>query len=354
MSGGVDSSVAALLLQQQGYRVIGAFMKNFSDTKSKLTGECAWVEERKSALRIAALLGIPLITLDYEREYKMSVIEPMFAGYKRGLTPNPDILCNTIIKFPFLWEAARKHKADFIATGHYARIRKTRRGLQLLRGKDRKKDQSYFLAELSQADLEHTLFPLGNLTKHKVRAIAKKHHFPNWNKPGTRGICFVGKQDMQAFLKKRIKEKRGVVKSPEGVLLGTHRGISFYTIGQKAGEHVGIILEKPHGLESKRFYVASKNMEKNELIVASEGHPALLTKTVTLAHFYRTNPRKLLPLRGLRARIRHLGKLHAGTLTKNGSWYTFTFAAAQEAVAPGQRLVLYKGEQVVASGEIRL
>lgn len=351
MSGGVDSSVAALLLKQQGFKVIGAFMKNFSDTKNKLTGECAWVDERKSALKIAASLNISLITLDYENEYKKQVINPMFADYRKGITPNPDILCNTIIKFPFLWKAAQQHDAQYIATGHYARIKKTKKGFQLLQGKDKQKDQSYFLAELSQKDLGHTLFPIGNYTKDQIRKIAKKHKFHNWNKLGTRGICFVGKQDMQNFLKQRIKEKPGKVCAPDGSFLGTHRGVAFYTIGQKAGEHIGINITKPRGLEGSRFYIASKNTKKNELIIAPKGHPALLTKTVFLKKFHFINPKEKPPSR-LKARIRHLGSLHSGTLKKHDSKYIFTFSKPQGAIAPGQRLVLYKGTQVIASGEI--
>ncbi len=353
MSGGVDSSVAALLLKQRGYKVIGAFMKNFSDTKNKLTGECAWVEERKSAQKIAAILNIPLITLDYEDEYKKHVIDPMFRDYKKGITPNPDILCNTLIKFPFLWKAAKENEASLIATGHYARIKKTKQGFQLLQGKDKHKDQSYFLSDLSQFDLEHTLFPLGNLTKEQVRAVAKKHKFPNWNKLGTRGICFVGKQDMQQFLKQRIKEKFGKVISSEGSVLGTHKGVSYYTIGQKVGEHIGIVIKKPRGFEGTRFYVASKNIKKNELIVAPEGHPALLAKTVSLKKFHQVNPQEKAPAR-LNARIRHLGNLQKGTLTKRGSIYRFTFKKPQAALAPGQRLVFYKGRQLIASAEIKL
>jgi len=351
MSGGVDSSVAALLLQKQGYKVIGAFIKSFSDTKNKLTGECAWIEELKSAQKIATMLNIELIKLDYEKEYKKSVINPLFAGYKKGLTPNPDILCNTIIKFPFLWKAAQEKGAKHIATGHYARIKKTSCGFQLWQGTDKKKDQSYFLADITQKDLEHTLFPLGSLTKEKVRAIAKKNKFPNWNKEGTRGICFVGKQNMQNFLKKRISEKQGIVKDPEGRIIGTHKGIFFYTIGQKAGENIGIILKKPRGMESLRFYVVSKRIKKNEIIVAPENHPAMLTKTVILSKFHQLNRKERIPSE-LKARIRHLGRLQAGTFVKRGPKYNFIFTKPQEAVAPGQKLVLYHKAQLVASGEI--
>src|SRR3989338_773762 len=351
MSGGVDSSVAALLLQKKGYEVIGAFIKSFSDTKNKLTGECAWIEELKSAQKIATILNIKLITLDYENEYKKQVINPMFADYKKGLTPNPDILCNTIIKFPFLWKTAQEKGAEYIATGHYARIKRTPHGFQLWRGTDKKKDQSYFLADLGQKDLEHTLFPLGSLTKEEVRVIAKENKFPNWNKEGTRGICFVGKQNMQNFLKKRISEKKGIVKDSEGRIIGTHKGIFFYTIGQKAGENIGIILKKPRGMESLRFYVVSKRIKKNEIIVAPENHPALLTKKVILSKFHQLNKKERIPSE-LKARIRHLGQLKVGTLVKRGSKYNFIFTKPQEAVASGQKLVLYHRARLIASGEI--
>ncbi len=351
MSGGVDSSVAALLLQKKGYEVIGAFIKSFSDTKNKLTGECAWIEELKSAQKIAIMLKIKLITLDYEKEYKKNIINPLFEGYKKGLTPNPDILCNTIIKFPFLWKAAKENRAKYIATGHYARIKRTFRGFKLWQGKDKKKDQSYFLADLTQKDLQHACFPLGSLTKEKVRTIAKENKFPNWNKKGTRGICFVGKQNMQKFLKQRIPEKQGIVRDTEGKIIGTHRGIFFYTIGQKAGENIGIAIKKPRCMESFRFYIVSKKIKKNEITLAPENHPAMLTKTILLSKFHKINKKEKIPSK-LKARIRHLGQLHAGTLIKRGSGYSFIFTKPQEAVAPGQKLVLYNKKQLVASGEI--
>lgn len=354
MSGGVDSSVAALLLKQQGYNVIGAFLKLYSDTKNKLTGECSYLEERALAMKIAALLDIPLITLDFERAYKAQVINPMFQAYAKGLTPNPDLLCNSLIKFPLLWKAAQKHKADFIATGHYARICKTSQSFQLLAGKDREKDQSYFLTDLSQSDLQHTLFPLGSLTKERVRIIAKQHSFPNWNKHGTVGICFVGQIPMQHFLGQRIKEHPGTVLSPESLIIGTHRGIAYYTIGQKVGEHIGINIKKPRGFDSSRFYIAAKNIKTNELVVAPEGHPALLTRSLVLINFQSINPHEPLPHHNLTVRIRHRGELHHGTLTQKNNRHIFTFATPVEAIAPGQFAVLYHGERVVACGEIRL
>ncbi len=351
MSGGVDSSVAALLLKKQGYKVIGAFLKVFSETKNKLTGECAWVEERKSAQKIAAQLNIPLITLDFEKKYRKKVINPMFKAYASGLTPNPDISCNTIIKFPLLWEAAKKHNANYIATGHYARIKKTKSGFRLLSGKDKTKDQSYFLAELKQTDLKHTLFPIGNYTKKQIRKIARNYKFPNWNKPGTSGICFVGKIDMRQFLKKHIKEESGLVKTPEKTIVGLHSGTAYYTIGQKVGPHIGIEIHKPKEHATQRWYVAEKR-KNNILIVAPEGHPALRKREVIL-HKPNFITKNTIP-KGIKARIRHLGKLHAGKLVKKESKFHFIFAKPVEAIAEGQYLVLYHKNQVIGAGEIRL
>ncbi len=347
MSGGVDSSVAALLLKKQGYEVIGAFMKNFSDTKNKMTGECSWVEERKMAQKIAILLGIPFITIDSEKEYKKNVIEPMFRDYFRGLTPNPDMLCNKIIKFPVLWREAKKIGAEYIATGHYARIKKNKIEYALLEGKDKTKDQSYFLAELTQNDLSHTLFPVGNLIKLEVREIARKNKFPNYDKKGTRGICFVGKVNMKSFLEKKIKNKKGKVIDFNGSFLGYHPGSMYFTIGQRIGQSLGFEIEKH--LEGK-WYVAEKR--KNVIVIAPESHKILKRQIVKINNIHFLNPRKKIFHR-LKARIRHLGVLHSGKLMAKGRNYYFKFSKPLEQVAEGQYIVLYKSRRVVASGEMR-
>jgi tRNA-specific 2-thiouridylase len=246
MSGGVDSSVAALLLKKQGYDVYGAFMKNWSDTKNKITGQCAWVEEREHAIKIATKLQIPIITLDFEKEYKKLVVDEMFKKYKKGITPNPDIDCNQKIKFPMFLKEAQKRGINLIATGHYARIKKKnnkkffshisssgRAGnlkqkgddggvFELHRAKDESKDQSYFLYRQNQNDLAHTIFPIGNLSKKKVRKIAKKHKFQNADKKGTVGICFIGKVNLKEFLSKKIKPKKGKILDPKGNKIGEH------------------------------------------------------------------------------------------------------------------------------------
>ncbi|MEK6928248.1 MAG: tRNA 2-thiouridine(34) synthase MnmA [Nanoarchaeota archaeon] len=345
LSGGVDSSIAAYLLKKQGYEITAVFLKLYSDTKNKLTGECHWLEDYKMAQKIAIKLGIPLIKLDYESLYKSKVINPMFHEYKSGLTPNPDLACNSILKFPILRKEAEKRGIQFIATGHYAKIKKSSKGFQLLAGRDSTKDQSYFLAQLSQQDLKNTLFPLGNLTKTQVRTLAKSLNFPNYNKHGTAGICFVGQIPMHQFLQQRIKSKKGIVKSPEGIPLGTHQGIQFYTIGQKALPSQGIIIDKPNPQE--RYYIAKK-IKPNTLIIAPENHPLLKRKIIKIHNLHKINTKTKLP-RNLKARIRHLGQFHSGTLKGN----TFTFSKPLEALAQGQYLVLYKGNQVLACGEIR-
>ena len=349
LSGGVDSSVAALLLKKQGYRVIAAFMKNFSDTKNPLTGECNYLEDKKMAQKIASILNLPFEILDFEKQYKKQVIEPMFKAYKKGLTPNPDILCNKIIKFPLLWKIAKKIKTDYIATGHYARIRKTKLGYSLLMGKDKTKDQSYFLSELSQNDLQHTLFPIGNLTKTEVRKIAKKNNFPNWNKKSTSGICFVGKINFKSFLEKKIKNKNGLIKDPNNNVIGKHPGIFYFTIGQRIGQRLGI---KFTTNINKKLYVAKKIKSKNIIIATPENSPLLKKQKIKIINFHKINEKEKIP-KLLKARIRHLGHLHKGKLIKKNYNYYFVFNKPIEQVAEGQYIVLYYKNKVMASGEIR-
>lgn len=346
MSGGVDSSVAALLLKKKGYRVIGMFMKNFSDTKNPFSGECAWIEERRMAYKIAALIDIPIFTADFEEQYKKYVIAPMFRTYEKGMTPNPDMACNKIIKFPLLWKEAKKLKADYIATGHYARI-KTANSFELHAAKDKSKDQSYFLAELSQADLSHTLFPIGNLTKSEVRKIAKKSKFPNYDKRSTRGICFVGKLNMKSFLERRIKNKEGKIISPSGKIVGKHPGIMYFTIGQRVGSRLGMEISKH--LEG-RWYIAEKK-NNNVLVIAPKNHPLLKKQLIRIKNFHLIAPKEKIPLQ-LKARIRHLGELHKGKLFKKKGSYCFMLKKPIEQVAKGQYIVLYNRDKVVACGEI--
>lgn len=348
LSGGVDSSVAIYILKKQGYDVKAVFLKLFSDSKNKLTNECNWIEDYKSAQKVASILDIQLIKLDYENYYKKKVLKPMFESYKKGLTPNQDILCNSLVKFPFLIKEAEKLGCDFIATGHHAQIKKTNSGFSILQGKDKEKDQSYFLADLNQTILKKTLFPIGSLTKKQVREIAKQIGLPNWNKDSTEGICFVGKMNMQSFLKQKIKEQHGNIILENNQIIGTHKGIAFYTIGQKLTDSNTLKLEK--GILSKnRLYVAKK--QGNNLIAVEENSPLLKTQLIKIKNFHLINPNNKIPS-NLKARIRSLGEFHSGRLIKKGSNHIFKFNKPVKAIAPGQYLVLYKNNELIASGVI--
>ena len=352
MSGGVDSSVAALLLKKQGYEVIGAFMKNWSDTKNRITGECQWKEDRKEAMKICSRLGIPLITLDFEKEYKKSVVSPMFSMYKKGITPNPDVDCNNKVKFPLLWKAARKLGASLIATGHYARIKKVKgKNPELQRAKDESKDQSYFLYRLTTKDLEHTIFPIGNYTKKQVRKIAQKSKFPNFDRKSTVGICFIGKVNLKEFLQKKIKPKRGNILNPDGEVIGQHDGIYYYTIGQRLGPRFGIDINKGEGKEVKRWYVASKDARKNIIIAAPENHRLNYKKEIVLKspHWINEKPEKRMKVL---SRMRQVGELLPSLLKFSDGKYKVILKKPVTGVSEGQAAVLYQGKKVLGGGVI--
>ena len=352
MSGGVDSSVAAHLLQKQGYEVRGFFMNANVSGKSRLMMSISWSEEEKMVRKICEILGIQLHVVDCEKGYAEHVIGPMFEDYKKGLTPNPDTLCNKIGKFPKMWKYAQEIGAKYVATGHYTRVRKGRKGYELLMGKDKSKDQSYFLVDLQEKDLRHILFPIGEMTKTEVREIARKRGFPNWDKRGSRGICYLGKIDMKKFLRERIPEKVGKVVDSNGKVIGHHPGVMYFTIGEKVGDAKGAWIDRAREKWSgEKLYVAAK-LKGNKLVVAPSGDKSLLTKRVLLKGFHWINE-KDKETKGLKARIRHLGKLYAGKLQKkNGKWF-FVFQRGVEGVAPGQMIALYKGEKMVCAGEIR-
>ena len=354
MSGGVDSSVAAMLMKQEDYEVIGAFMKNWSDTKNDL-GECTWKDDRKEAIKIASILKIPLITLDFEKEYRKLVVDEMFKLYKRGITPNPDIDCNQKIKFPLLRKAAKKLGAEFIVTGHYSQIKKSVNKYNLLRAKDESKDQSYFLYKLNQEDLKHSLFPIGNYTKKQIRAIAKKHKFPNHERKGTVGICFIGKVNLKKFLQKKIKPKKGKIRNPGGEQIGEHDGIYYYTIGQKIGPHFGIEISKTSDdkKQLKRWYVARKNLRKNEIIAAPEGHPLLYREEIIIKQPHWISQLPKTPI-NLHARIRQVGELLPCKLIYNKTKKQFKVILTKPitGISEGQAIVLYKGKETLGGGVI--
>jgi len=368
LSGGVDSSVAAMLLQKQGYEVIGAFMKNWSDTKNKITGECQWKEERRYAEKVAALLGIKLITLDFESQYKKQVVGKMFEKYRRGITPNPDIDCNREIKFPMLIKEAKKRGINLVATGHYIRKRVKKYSAshrdtpigapkyELLRAKDEMKDQSYFLYMLKQNEIKHCLFPIGDYTKQEVRQIAEKNKFPNFNKKGTVGICFIGKINLKRFLEKKIKNKKGKIVDPNGKVVGEHSGIYYYTIGQRIGPRFGLEIthEAEKGKDYSRWYVAKKDVKKNILVVAPENHEILLRKEIAVKDFYLIDEDKndyKKRAHKVLVRIRQVGELLPAKLFYNGK-FRIILDKAIRGISDGQAVVIYSGEKVLGGGEI--
>lgn len=352
MSGGVDSSVAALLLKRAGYEVHGFFM-NCHGNKKYWPSSIDWKKEEKDVRVICKKLGIKdLFILDCEEGYERKVISKMFEDYSRGLTPNPDILCNNVGKFPGLLKRANAIGADFIATGHYARVRKGRGGFDMLMGKDKNKDQSYFLLGLGQEYLSKLIFPVGDLTKVEVRKIAKRNKFVNSDKRSSRGICYLGKIDVKKFLHSRIKDKKGVVVSPSGEVVGSHNGQMFFTIGERVGDRKGFVISNEYrkGVRGKRLFVARK-LSGNKLMVAPEGSKELRTRVVFIKGFKFVNGKEMS---GLKGRIRHLGELHSGKLSKAGGRWKFVFAKGVEGIAEGQLIVLHKGTRLVGGGEIRL
>lgn len=349
MSGGVDSSVSAMILKNKGYEVIGVFMKNYSGSKNHVSGECSWRDDYREARKVAIKLGIRLYLVDYEKEYRDGVIGKMYKDYASGLTPNPDILCNKIIKFPVLFEQAKKYGADKIATGHYARIVCKKGKYFLYSAKDSEKDQSYFIYDMKEKWLPHIAFPIGDLTKEEVREIAHKAGFGNWDRKGTRGICFIGKMDMKSFLRRKIKEKKGRVIF-HGKVVGEHKGGAYFTIGERFRESYGYIDRKMLGkYGNRKIYISGK--VGRDLIVAEEGSPLLKRESFFVKSLHLINRDEKTKGVVFRARIRHLGKMHKGRFFSNT--HKFLFDRPVEGLAEGQHAVFYSGKRVVGGGEIR-
>ena len=350
MSGGVDSSVATLLMKKKGYEVIGVFIKSWSNTKNP--NECNWKEERKVAIKIAAKLNIPLITLDFEKQYRKDVVEKMFKDYKKGITPNPDIDCNQKVKFPLLIKAAKKFNVDYVVTGHFGKIKKNKNNYELLRAKDETKDQSYFLYRIEQNELKHLIFPIGDYTKKQVREIARKNKFINFDKKSTVGICFIGKVNLKEFLQKKIKAKKGKIFDPKGNIIGEHDGIYYYTIGQRLGPRYGIEIEKQGDKKQlKKWYVARKNPKKNEIILAPEGHKLLYRKEVLIKNPYWINEKPKNNSKVF-SRIRQVGELLPSKILYNKNKFKVILNKAITGVSEGQAIVLYQRKKVLGGGEI--
>lgn len=343
MSGGVDSSVCAALLQKEGYEVIGGFIKNWSDSKDLWTGECAWRGERRDAMRVAAKLGIPLLTFDFEKTYREKVVDELFRGYEAGQTPNPDVLCNEAIKFGLFMEEADRLEIPFVAMGHYARTVTDADGqAHLLRGVDPEKDQSYFLYRVSQAALRRSLFPIGGFVKSHVREIAASFDLPVATKPDSQGICFIGKLDMPEFLRKKIAPKPGDIVDIEGKVIGHHDGLDGFTIGQRQRIFVS------QGAEP--WYVAKKDIATNRLVVVpGADHLALFSSRAMIGDLHWTQGQPpAFPL-SCEVQVRYRQEPVQATMQENGQ---LDFAEPVKAVAAGQSAVLYQGDECVGGGVI--
>jgi len=347
MSGGVDSSVAAVLLLEQGYEVIGAFMKNWSDGDD--SAECSWRTERRDAQRVAAKLGIDFYTFDFETEYRKNVYEYMLREYEAGRTPNPDVLCNKYMKFGYLLREAEKLGCNFIATGHYARIKRDDDGTaHLLSGLDKNKDQSYFLCQLSQEQLKKAMFPIGDFQKDEIRKIAKDHNLHLADKKDSQGICFVGKVEMIDFLRDRIPEKKGDIITTSGEVIGQHRGHQYYTIGQRSGLGIG---------GGTPYYIVERRPETNEIVVAlGDDDPALYKKIISAEQISEIIPGTLNNFVGqpLKARIRYRQPLQGCKIMKiNNGIVLIEFDQPQRAVAPGQFIAFYDDDELIGSAVIQ-
>ena len=348
MSGGVDSTVTALLLKQQGYEVIGLFMKNWEDDDDD--EYCSSREDLIDAVAAADVIGISIEAVNFAREYKDRVFSYFLREYEAGRTPNPDILCNSEIKFKAFLDHAMRLGADAIAMGHYAKVREQDGLFQLLKADDASKDQSYFLHRLNQAQLSKALFPLGKLLKTEVREIARKHGLANHAKRDSTGICFIGERPFREFLNRYLPTQPGEMRTPEGRKIGQHQGLAFYTIGQRQGLGIG------GGKDSsgEPWFVAGKDMNNNRLIVVQgHDHPALLTPHLDAIELHWISGHAPDLARGYAAKTRYRQHDAACRITAladgNGS---FSFAEAQWAVTPGQSVVVYDGEVCLGGGII--
>ena len=342
MSGGVDSSVAALLLKQQGYEVVGLFMRNWEDDEN-----CPAKQDFLDVLAVADVIGIEVEAVNFAKEYKERVFSYFLREYQAGRTPNPDVLCNAEIKFKAFLDHAMSLGASKIATGHYAALRELDGEYQLVKAKDASKDQTYFLYRLNQAQLSKTLFPLGDLPKSEVREIARKAGLPTHAKKDSTGICFIGERDFREFLGRYLPKQPGDMETPDGRLVGQHDGLMYYTLGQRQG--LGI------GGQGEPWYVAGKDLERNVLIVVQgHDHPLLLKDSLSAQDLNWIAGRDPERSKSFGAKTRYRQQdaaCHIDNL--DGDRLHMHFAAAQWAVTPGQSVVLYDGDVCLGGGIIQ-
>ena len=387
LSGGVDSSVTAYLLQQQGYEVIGLFMKNWHDDSVTISDECPWLDDSNDAMMVAEKLGIPFQTVDLSEEYKERIVDYMFREYELGRTPNPDVLCNREIKFDVFMKIALSLGADYVATGHYCRkgiIEKDGETIyQLLAGKDDNKDQSYFLCQLTQEQLSKTLFPIGELQKPEVRKIAAEQDLITADKKDSQGLCFIGKVRLPEFLQQKLKAKEGVIveidshreqyqqtpvqfnskmeeleqlsqkfhyEPTDGKIVGKHQGAHYFTKGQRKGLAVGGTPEP--------LFVIDTDVEEN-IIYTGQGkdHPGLYRKALFVANNEVHWVRKDLAIAPdselkVQARIRYRQDLQEATLHQTENGLYVLFENAQSAITEGQFVAWYMEDELIGSGVI--
>jgi tRNA-specific 2-thiouridylase len=347
MSGGVDSSVAALLLKREGFDVTGAYMKNWIN-EDGVVGHCPWMEDIEDARRVADEIGIPFQVVNLMQDYRARVVQYLLDGYAGGLTPNPDVMCNRVIKFGVFRKWAAEHGFPAVATGHYARRRVAANGnAELLEGTDLNKDQSYFLALLDQAQLRDARFPVGGIEKPELRRIAREAGLATADKKDSQGICFVGEVRMDDFLRAYVPDKPGaIVRASDGAALGTHRGLHYYTLGQRKGIRV------PSNTQNERYVVVGKRAADNALLVAFD-HPDApgLFQAEVRVHSLVWNAEPVREARGLEGRVRYRNpRVPLIFEPEEPGTATVRFAQPQRALASGQILALYEGPRLIGGG----
>lgn len=349
LSGGVDSAVAAKLLLEQGFEVEALFMKNWEEDDSE--GYCSAEEDLADAQSVAEQLGIPLHSVNFSHEYWERVFSHFLEEYRRGRTPNPDILCNREIKFRAFLDHALELGADAIATGHYAQVDQIDGEFRLLKGLDPGKDQSYFLHQLNQQQLRYARFPLGQIMKREVRAIAEAAAFSNARKKDSTGICFIGERNFREFLSRYLPAQPGEIQTPDGAVIGRHQGLMYHTLGQRKGLGIGGLT----GYDESPWYALAKDLERNVLIAGQEkNHPLLMSQQVECeALHWIGSPPATLPLR-CSAQHRYRQADQSCTIThSNTQGATIEFDTPQRAVTPGQSMVFYQGSHCLGGGVIK-
>ena len=348
LSGGVDSAVAALLLQQQGHAVEGLFMDNWEDGEDE--SYCTAAVDFQDARQVCETLGIPLHKVNFAAEYRERVFRHFLEGYAQGATPNPDVLCNSEIKFKAFLDHALRLGAEHIATGHYARLAQASRGVKLLKAKDGSKDQSYFLHAVPQEALARSLFPLGETLKTDTRALAREAGFANHDKKDSTGICFIGERRFSEFLGKYLPAQPGDIETPEGRVLGRHQGLMYYTLGQRQGIGIGGRRDS----EESPWYVADKDLTRNVLVVVQgHDHPRLMNGALIAAdmHWISGNAPTTPRCCAAKARYRQADQPCILTHREDGYWEA-RFDQPQRAVTPGQYAVFYSDDECLGGGVI--